>query len=347
MIRECGRWFVVLFLTGVFSCGNNEGNGEEGNGARAVPVRVEVLERRDFTVFGEYYGIAEPIVEALLIAHAGGRVTALYAEEGVVVREGASLGRVDALEAIANYERTQIAEQVALTTWRLRQKQQRRGTVSEVTAKEARLAYLDAKNARLRAAKVRDGALCITPITGLVVLRFIDLYDELGREAPTFRVARLDTVQVRIGIPENDIAELTEGNEALVRIDAVPDERFPAIVSRVARALTPETQTYQVFVRVYNKDLRIISGLKALVRLALRVIPNRIVVPSDAILTEVDRHYVMIAVDGKAERRRVRIGPTGDTRTVVWEGLEAGDSLLVTGQERVRDGMPLRIEGRR
>jgi membrane fusion protein (multidrug efflux system) len=337
-----------LLLAGLLACGRDGGDGGNGEGTdieQAVPVGIEVVERRDFIVYGEYYGIAEPIIEARLIAEAGGRVTALSAEEGDRVRQGESLGRIDAAEAIARFERAQIAEEVAVRTWRLRQRQERRGTIAEVAVKEARLAYLDAKNTRLQAAKVRDGALCITPIRGLVVLRLVDLYDELAPGTPTFRVARLDTVQVAVRVPENDITRLEGGSAATVHFDAVPGDTFPGIVSRVARALSPETQTYKVIVRVYNRDERILSGLKARVRLAIQVLRERVAVPTDAIITEVDLHYVMLAVDTTARRRIVRIGPSDETRTVVTEGLEPGSRLIVAGQARVRDGTPLTIEG--
>jgi hypothetical protein len=46
---------------------------------------------------------------------------------------------------------------------------------------------------------------------------------------------------------------------------------------------------------------------------------------------------------GRAERRRVRVGPDIDGRSEVLEGLAFGDSIVVTGNALLRDGQQVRV----
>jgi multidrug efflux pump subunit AcrA (membrane-fusion protein) len=52
---------------------------------------------------------------------------------------------------------------------------------------------------------------------------------------------------------------------------------------------------------------------------------------------------VYLVRDGRAERRRVRVGADNDGRTEVLEGLVFGDSVVTTGNALLRDGAALRI----
>ena len=108
----------------------------------------------------------------------------------------------------------------------------------------------------------------------------------------------------------------------------------------VVQALEPQALTVPVRIALDAMPDRPL--LHAPVRCAIAVAqhPDALLVPRTAIIspTAGDRGAVMVAVEGKAARRDVRLGiVTGDTVEVL-EGLAAGDQVLSVGQYGLPDG---------
>jgi multidrug efflux pump subunit AcrA (membrane-fusion protein) len=52
---------------------------------------------------------------------------------------------------------------------------------------------------------------------------------------------------------------------------------------------------------------------------------------------------VYVVENGKAERRAVRVGPEANGQVEVLEGVQVGDTVIVTGATEVREGAEVRI----
>ncbi|MCG8479056.1 MAG: hypothetical protein MI724_08175, partial [Spirochaetales bacterium] len=88
-----------------------------------------------------------------------------------------------------------------------------------------------------------------------------------------------------------------------------------------------------------------VSGQTARVRLVLRRYRDVVAVPSSVVVTRNDGTFVMVVVDGIAREVPVRTGAVGIEETVILDGLEAGEQLVVEGFNRIADGTPVEIVG--
>jgi hypothetical protein len=69
-------------------------------------------------------------------------------------------------------------------------------------------------------------------------------------------------------------------------------------------------------------------------------------VPRDALLLDPDQARVLRVDDGVATAVPVEIVATADAAALVQgEGLSVGDAVVTRGNERVRPGQPVRVEG--
>jgi RND family efflux transporter MFP subunit len=301
------------------------------------------LERRSFTEYGEYYGKVSGIREATLVCVGGGRVSSLGAREGQWVKEGASLGRIDAEKAVTAYETAKLNEKVARENVERMKKHLEAGNASQVRVDQTELAWLRAKSALIDARRLREGALCITPIAGTVVTRHIELDQELPPGSPTFSVAQLHKVKVAVGIPESDIAGVEAGGEATVTFDIYPGRTWTGKVRTVARKADPATKKFDAEIVIGNKDRTILSGVTARVKLGLRSFEEQVVVPTDAIRTVGTEHSVMVVQEGRARKRLIEMGAANATHTVAKQGLEPGAKLIVAGHHLVGNGTPVKV----
>ncbi len=335
----------LLLATGV-GCGRRNENAAAENGQSAIdtiPVRVITLEPREFEVRGDYYGEVAGVEEALLVCAAGGRVEALHVKEGAYVKAGQHLGNINADEAINAYETATLSEKMARDNHERLQEHLKAGNASQVAVDQARLNWLNAKSAMLKAGTARRGALCITPISGFVIKRHVELYQELPPGTPTFTVAKLHTMKVNVGIPESDIADVKTGNKAVITFDLHPGRRWEGTLVRLAREISNRTRTFDAELHIPNKDRTLVSGLTAHVRLTLRTLRDQIVAPTGAIRTDKKESFVMTVKNGRAVYRAVELGAASQTHTVITGGLKAGDVVIVGGQHLVSNGTPVEI----
>jgi RND family efflux transporter MFP subunit len=301
------------------------------------------VEPQTFVDYGEYYGEIKAVREARLVAALGGRVNRINVEVGEPVRAGQSLARIDAEKADSQYKTARLNEQIAREAFQREQRFLDIGNSSPVRVDNAHLAWLQARTQLLEAEKARDGAFAVSPLDGIVVAKHIDLYDELAPGSPTFTVADTSQMKVTVGVPESDMADIRELGEAEVRVTSMPGRVWEGRPSSIARKRSDRSLTFEVEILVDNPDGALLSGSTANVRLALRELPDRIVVPSHTVQTRGAESYVVIANSTTARRVPVDIGPSSDTHTVITDGLEAGDKVIIEGINQVGDGSTVRI----
>jgi membrane fusion protein, multidrug efflux system len=92
---------------------------------------------------------------------------------------------------------------------------------------------------------------------------------------------------------------------------------------------------------VDNADEALKPGMFMNVNLSVATRENAILVPEEAIVGEGPQHIAFTVKDGRIERRVLRIGQRQEARVEVLAGLAAGESLVVRGIQRVRNGMPV------
>jgi membrane fusion protein (multidrug efflux system) len=313
-----------------------------------APVAVQVLtvQPGDFVEYGEYYGQAGGWTEKTLVSLAGGSVEAIYVKEGDAVAKGQALGSIDTEKLRTTFEVAKLNERIARENHARQQQFYADGNASRLAVDQAELAWLNSKSSLLEAEKVLGGALCITPIDGIVLSRFIELHQELPPGSRTFTVARLDRIRIQIGIPEQEISGIAIGNQAEVSFAMYPGRVYRGTVERISREVSAQTLTFQAEVRVDNPDRMILSGITAKVRLKRHSLSNQIAVPSAAILTSGEETYVMVEQGSRALKVPVVPGPTDDARTVILKGLAAGSHLITEGNHLVRDGSEVRVKDR-
>lgn len=317
---------------------------ERGDGGpRRVPVTTVVTETRAFVEYGEYVGEARGVSEVRLTAAAPGRVTALSAEQGDIVAAGASLAEIAPDRARTTYETAVLNERLARETWEREQRFLDQGNSFQLKVDQAHLAYLQARSALLDARELLDSQLAVSPIAGTVVRRHVRLHDDLEPGDPTFDIADMSRIRVTVGVPEADIAGVRELRSAEVVFSASPRRSFIGVPASFARTRSDRTLTYEVDVEIDNAAGDILLGQTARVRLALRELPDVVVVPSSAILVRGADSVVMVVENDTIREVPVETGPSNTTETVVLSGLGPGERLVTDGFNRLADGAAVDI----
>jgi cobalt-zinc-cadmium efflux system membrane fusion protein len=179
------------------------------------------------------------------------------------------------------------------------------------------------------------------PIAGVVVEKNINPGAELRSDqmlantpqlaAPLFVITDPSRLWIQIDVPEREQDRVRIGQTFTVRSPSLPGLSFTGRADVVSDSLDPTTRTVKVRGSVPNAEHRLKAEMFVKVEFVLE--PERgTEVASRAVFLRGDKHCVLVeAAPGRYERREVTVGSEHGGRTIVTEGLEPGQRVVVDG----------------
>lgn len=338
-------------LTGCGEAGGSEVEASQAERVRTVSVEVVEVQPRAFTNVVRIVGTVEANRDVTVSAEEGGRVEAMLVPKGSRVRAGAALLRIN--DDVLRAQLDQAASQAALAeeTW------ERQKRLWEQDSVGTEMAYLQARyNAETAKAQARmlnervSRTVVRAPISGILDERLVEVGITIPAGAPVARILDADSVKVVGGVPERFAADIARGAEVLVTVDALAGRSYSGAIDFVGSAINPDNRTFEVEVVVPNPGLGIKPGMVASVQIARQVLDSVLVVPRHAVLRRESGYVLYVAretAEGwRAEARPIVPGATRGELVVIREGLEAGEQVVVVGQQRVAHGDALRFPSR-
>jgi cobalt-zinc-cadmium efflux system membrane fusion protein len=262
------------------------------------------------------------------ISLASGRVVDIRAHLDDNVKKGQLLLKVqspDITNAFDTYLKAVNDEQLANKAYLRAQDLFAHGAISQAMLEQAQDSEDDAK-ADLAAAEQQLATLGVdknhpssivnvyAPISGIIVAQNVTNAAAAGvtysGSSTAFTIADLSVVWVICDVYENDLPQLRLGQEAQIKLNAVPGKVFTGHVSDIGPVLDPTIRTAKVRIEVPNPGMFRL-GMYATVTLLSRSTVPHAVVPSTAILHLHDRDWVFEPASNK-QFKRVEV-TAGDT----------------------------------
>ena len=149
------------------------------------------------------------------------------------------------------------------------------------------------------------------------------------------RINGIESLWCEISVPEALAAELKVGGGAAIQLSANPGHELVGAIDAILPALNAASRSVVVRITLDNADGLLRAGMAATVRLQSyqKSVAGTLTVPTEAVIRTGKRALVM-RVQGKGSFApiEVKLGQELGQRTVVTQGLNAGDSVVVSGQ---------------
>lgn len=318
---------------------------------RRITVEVETLAPTPFTDYVRLTGTVEADRDVTVAAEESGVIRELYVEKGARVAAGQPIAKIDDRVLAAQAEQAASEAALAKETW----ERQRRLWEEERIGTE--LAYLRARyaaetadaNARALAARLERTTIR-APVSGILDARFVEVGSMVAPGAPVARVVDSNPVKVVGGVPERFAGDVRRGGAVRITFDVLPGQEFEGRIAFVGTVVDPQSRTFPIEVEVPNPGGDIKPGMVANISATRRVFDSVIAVPREAVVRTESGYIAYVAVEqgGRtiAEARPLQLGPAQMNRIVVESGLQAGDRLIVVGQQQVAAGDILEVIAR-
>jgi membrane fusion protein (multidrug efflux system) len=336
---------VVLGLTLPWTqCRNPKqpaGAGGPPPGGFAVPVETAVATTETVMDKISAVGSIEPNEIVDVRSEISGRITAVSFVEGAPVKKGDVLFQLDDAKLQAdvqlagaefakarnNLDRTRkLLEQQAISPREFDDAQ------AEFTSAEARLT--------LAREQLADATI-VSPHDGMISQRLVSPQQFIEKNQTLVTVVDTDPMKIDFSVPERFMSQLRIGQQVDVTLVALPGRAFRGEVYFIDPRVDASTRTIKLKARLPNPDNALRAGLFANVSLVAGQRENAVVAPEQAVVPLVDKNVVFIVTDGKAQRREIVIGARLPGRVEIVSGVNAGDHVVIAGQQKLRDLAPV------
>ncbi|MEX2583370.1 MAG: efflux RND transporter periplasmic adaptor subunit [Gemmatimonadota bacterium] len=315
---------------------------------RVVSVEVYEVQPVAFTDFVEVVGRIEADRDVTMSAEESGTIRQLLVEKGAQVRAGQPIARID--DRVLRPQAEQAAAEAALAreTWERQRRLWEEDRVgSEISYLQARY-RAETADAAARVFQERlERTVVRAPISGILDTRLVEVGTLVGPGTAIGRIIDTRTVKIAGGVPERYAGQIEPGTEVSVRLEGVQGATVVGEVDFVGASIDQGNRTFPIEVDVANENGMLKPGMIANVSVVRQTIENALVVPQEAVLRVEDGYVAYVAVDrGEetiAEARSVIVGPSQGNRVIIDAGLNAGDRIIVVGQNRLAAGDRLQI----
>lgn len=309
-----------------------------------------------------YTGTVTAEHEAALSPRVAGLVSAVRVDAGDAVAKGDVLLELDDALARLDLERAKAALEEAEIRReeqeRVRDDAQSLVATSTIARTQARAAAAEADIAgaavgRLAAELARQREIVarhrlLAPFDGVIRRRLAEVGEWVDSATPVLELVTVRPVRLDVQVPQERYDAVRLGQSVRVRLDALPATEFSAEVIARVPATDPASRTVLVRARLDDPQGRVIPGMSGTAFFALPARSGAVTVPRDAVVRGSDgltRVWVVDAVEGttRAGARRVTLGRAHGDRVEVVDGLEAGRTVVVRGNENLREGQEVRV----
>jgi len=323
--------------------GKSAGGTSKSGASKGLPVKVGTV--RTGTISEEVSAVGSLLAnESVMIRpERDGRVTVIHFTEGQLVRKGEKLVSLDTAEIEAQL--AAINSEVTLNRSRMKRAEElhEKKFISAQALDDAREA-MNQSIARQAEVKARlDKSAVIAPFEGVAGLRQVSpgAYAKAGQDVA--RLEGIGTLKLDFRLPELYLGRIRTKQAVLVRVDAFAGETFHGEIYAIEPSVDEQTRTVLLRARVPNPGVRLKPGMFVRVVLVLETRENALIVPEQALVPQGQDRFVYRLVDGKAVLTKIEMGLRRPGEVEVKQGLSAGDTIVIDGQLRLRDGAAVTV----
>lgn len=221
---------------------------------------------------------------------------------------------------------------------------------AEVAIKEAALKRQEAEEQRQQARFERH--VVRAPYAGVISNRLAEVGEWVDPGTPVFELVALDTLHADFSVPQGFYRLIDDNSRITLRLDAISKRQFEGKIDAVVPVNDSSARTFMMRVLFEDEHRNITPGMSVNGLLQVSSSRRGIVVSRDAVLRYPDGRVTVWVVheqDGKTtvSERKVATGHGFNGRLEIREGIKAGDTVVVEGNEALQDGQAVRIEPRR
>lgn len=308
---------------------------------QTVAVDVIVATPQDVSSSVEANGtvVASEYVE--LRTEISGRLVYLNVPEGSFVQKGTVIAKINDADYVANLNKSRAQLELAQKTEQRLKKLIDIGglnqadydaAVNQVSTLKADIGFTQAQI---------DKTVIRAPFSGVIGLRQVSLGAYLSPQNVIATMQQLDKIRIDFTIPEEYSGLIRKGAAVDVQLDANNKTMTKAIILATEPQVIQNTRNLKV--RAVLQGGKVNPGAFVKVSVSANRTGQAIFVPTNAIIPDDKNKQLVLVKGGKAAFVNVETGDRQANNAEITKGVNAGDTVVITGVLFARPKAPLKV----
>jgi len=359
-----GLALLALLIWAIYPPKNTGRRGLINQGAQ--PVGVAKVISGDINVTLNALGTVTPLATATVRPQVSGMLIKINFTEGQAVKQGDTLAQIDPrpYQAALDQARGQLARDAAtlanakVDLVRYQALLAQNAIAQQQVATQEALVRSDegvvvSDQANVESARINLGYTnIVSPVDGRAGIHLVDIGNivQASQSNGIVVVTQLQPMSVLFTIPEDNISQVMArvGGGATLPVDAYDRSQTVKItsgtMSAVDTVVDPTTGSVKLRALFDNQDNKLFPAQFVNVKLLVDTLHNQIIVPVAAIQRGADGSYVFaVTPDKTVAQRDVKTGVQDGNNIQILSGVKPGDTVVVDGADRLRDGADVEI----
>ena len=311
------------------------------NPEKTIKVSTAKVSSAESSYSLRYSGTIEASQIIPLTFQTTGTIEKIYVEVGDIVKKGQLLATTDNSDALNIYNVTLAKYEQAKDAYNRLKSVHDQGSLPEIKWVEMESNMEQAKSSLELSKNNLDKCNMRAPVDGIVDRRNISQgQSALGASLAPIEIVQIETVLVKISVPENEIGKITKGQKATFSVSALEGKQFEGFVANVSPVADVISRTYTVKISVKNLKYELKPGMVCDVILNLNHETVSLVVPYKAVSKDTDGKtfvYVVSADGTRVIKQNVTVGNYRESGIEVLSGLTPGQVVVSAGCEKLTD----------
>lgn len=305
----------------------------------------------------EFSGRITAVQEVFMAFEVPGKITSFPVKEGMRVKKGAVLARLDArdFQTVLNSRRADL--NAAKADYERARELYENNTISKRDLDVARRNFEVAKAGVQSARKAFDDTRLVAPFAGLVAKTLVENFQNTQAKQPILILQDDSSLEMVVDIPERDYArvdrtmsltDMTRIFKPEIMVTSFPDKRFKARFKEAAATADEATRTFELTLGFSPpSNISILPGMTArlIITGTVQADSSAIFVPARVVLSDDQKQSTVWLIDvdtHTVKRKIVEIGQMAGENIEILSGLNSGEIIAGSGVHQLREGMKVK-----
>jgi membrane fusion protein (multidrug efflux system) len=346
--------FFISIAVITVACSEKKENGQQARAGQADSVQVFTLKKepvsKELSLPAELY----PWQRSEIYAKVEGYVKELKVDIGDRVKRNDVLVILDAPEVTADFAKASADLKAARAMYqssfdtykRFLVASKEKGAISESEMDRVTnqmlsdsANYVAAQSSANAYNQMRNYLVIRSAFDGIVTERNVDAGTLVGKgQSPLIVVENLSKLRLRVSVPEAYTTAIPVSETIRLSVAAQPSKSYEARLARKSNHIDQSTRTELWEFEVPNRGMELKSGMYGTVSFNLRRSEPGFVVPHSAVVTNLERSFVIRVRDNRTEWLDVASGINMKDGVEVFGDLEEGDEIVLRANDELKSG---------
>lgn len=335
---------ILLFVFLIVSCSKK---------TEEVEYEVTEVKAGDLTLSVAKTGQVVTENEVSVYTTSSQRVKNVYFKTGDNVKKGdvvLTFYSIDKNESQRSINKKMLEIQQKERNLRNAQELYKIGGETKVNVDDARIAL---ETAKLELASLQEDKSLIvdqitSPVDGVITAMTADENYRVNTETTLFKVSDSTNMRIEVSLSDTEIKNIAVDQRVEITSDSLPDnEKVEGYVSQISGVATKSTSLDEsnTVVKIKMNDPKNLKpGATIKATIFYKEDKNVLKIPYSSVLSENGKYYVfVVGKDNVVKKTEVKVGDTDDSSYVVTSGVNAGDKIISTVDETLKDGQKIKI----